>query len=342
MRIVFYVGYQSKDLDPTTVSGIGGTEIALRTIAKEMVKFGHQVIVSGQVQNLGLVNGVEWIHTDQLHERYFNQIDVIVSASYIHFMVEFENYNAKKVLWAHNTHHHPWFRGEMLPNADELTHQVDMTVCLTQWHADQWANKYNIPQDKITIIGNGIDTSTFIGQPEKIKNKFIWSSAPERGLAQLLEYWPTIKKGVPSASLDIYYPDYARVQIREFERLISRLDGVNVMGTRTQAILHDAMLRADYWCYMTDYEETYCITALEMQYANVLPIVTRKAALNETVHGGIINNDNSETNWLNAIQTIYDLGSELKQKVLDANHNWAKCQTWDQRSYDWKNMLESL
>lgn len=343
MNVLFYIGYQANPLSPSSNQGIGGTEVALRTLAKEMTAFGYKVVVSGYVEDLGLVDGVEWISTERVHQKYFNQFDVIVSASYIHFMVEFENYTrAKKIFWAHNTHHHPWFRGEVLPNADELTRQVDLTVCLTNWHANVWVNQYDVDPSKIRVIGNGIKTSTFLGQPLKNKGQFIWSSAPERGLSDLLVHWPEIKKAMSQASLKIYFPDYAKDQVESLMPIIFALDDVEVMGTVDQETLHSAMLKSDYWCYMTDYEETYCITALEMQYANVLPITTMKAALAETVHGGIILPDNSETNWKKAIQSLKSLGSELKEKALDFNYNWAKRQTWTQRSYDWKNIFEEV
>lgn len=343
MNILFYIGYQANLLSPSSIQGIGGTEVALRTLAKEMTAFGYKVVVSGHVEDLGLVDGVEWISTERVHQKYFNQFDVIVSASYIHFMVEFENYTrAKKIFWAHNTHHHPWFRGEELPNADELTRQVDLTVCLTNWHAQVWAKQYGVDLSKIKVIGNGIKTSSFLGQPLKNKGQFIWSSAPERGLSDLLFHWPQIKKALSHASLKIYFPDYAKSQVESLMPIISALDDVEVIGTVDQETLHNAMLKSDYWCYITDYEETYCITALEMQYANVLPITTMKAALMETVHGGIILPDNSETNWKKAVQSLKSLGSELKEKTLGFNHSWAKRQTWTQRSYDWKNIFEEV
>ena len=101
------------------------------------------------------------------------------------------------------------------------------------------------------------------------------------------------------------------------------------------------MLRSEYWCYITDYEETYCITALEMQYAKVLPIVTNIAALGETVNSGIIL-DRHETNWEQVVQILETLGSELKNKAIEDAFQWAKKQTWNTRSYDWKSILESI
>jgi len=101
------------------------------------------------------------------------------------------------------------------------------------------------------------------------------------------------------------------------------------------------MLKAEYWCYVTDYEETYCITALEMQYAKVLPIVTKVAALTETVNSGILL-ERSETNWDDVIQILGTLGEELKTKSIEAAFQWAKKQTWEVRSYELKKLLNSV
>ena len=78
-----------------------------------------------------------------------------------------------------------------------------------------------------------------------------------------------------------------------------------------------------------------------MQYAKVLPIVTKTAALSETVNSGIIL-DRSETNWNQIVQILNSLGSELKNKSIEDAYQWAKQQTWNVRSYDWKTLLESL
>lgn len=338
MKLLIYAGYQSRKFDSNTTRGLGGTEIAIIKLAKEMVKFGYKVVVSGEVHSSGLIDGVEWISTNDLHKKYFDQFDFIVSASYIHFLKEFKGYNAKKIFWAHNTHHHPWFNGEELLDADELIQQVDHTICLTNWHKHQWSKAYNIPLNKITIIGNGIDPLSFIGTPSKIKGKFIYSSAHERGLQELLNNWHKIKTVLPYATLDVFSPGYSQIS-KEYK--FHEYAGVVNHGTVDQEVLHDAMLRAEYWCYITDYEETYCITALEMQYAKVLPIVTKVAALTETVNSGILLERN-ETNWDQVVQILDTLGNELKTKSIEDAYQWAKCQTWNIRSYDWKLLLESI
>ena len=345
MKILIYVGYQAVDFNPDTLKtiGLGGTEIACLNIANELIKFGHEVVVSGGVIP-GHFNRVEWIPTKQCHEKYFNQFDVIISASYIHFALEFEGYHkAKTIFWAHNTDFHSWWRGNEIEDAVELLNsdKIDQVVCLTEWHKNQWQAKYGT--SGIEVIGNGITPSSFIGRPEKIKNRFIFSSAPERGLIDLLENWSKILQIKPDATLEVFCPAYAIDDIDNSSKVKELLEqtGIILRGSVSQQDLHTAMLKAEYWPYLTSYEETYCITALEMQYAKVLPIVTTVAALNETVDSGI-KLIQDETNWDVAVQILNTLGTELKAKTIDSAYQWSKMQTWSERSYDWNNLLNKI
>ena len=345
MNILIYVGYQPIHFNPDNLkeTGLGGTEIACIKLAAELKKFGHKVIVSGDVV-AGEFDGIEWLPTHECHQKYFNQFHAIIAASYIHVALEFESYSrAKTIFWAHNTDFHPWWKGEVIDNVVELLNsdKIDRVVCLTQWHRDQWHAKYGT--NKIEVIGNGIDTSSFIGRPAKIKNRFIWSSAPERGLLDLLKNWQHILQVKPGATLEVFSPSYSIDQLDNSSEIKELLEqtGIILRGNKSQTELHDAMLRSEYWLYITDYEETYCITALEMQYAGVLPIVTEVAALKETVNSGI-KLARSETNWIEAIQLLNELSSELKAKSISEAHSWAKMQTWTERSYDWNNLLNEI
>jgi glycosyltransferase involved in cell wall biosynthesis len=340
MRILFYTGYFKKSWNANNQIGIGGSEVAVVKIAEALTRFGWKVVVSGNVIE-EKINGVEWLPTEKLHQKYFDQFDVIVGISYIHFVLEFEDYeNAKKLFWIHNTDYHPWFRGVEIDDSETLlgSNDIDGFICLTNWHKEQWSQKYSLDPSRFHVIGNGIDTSSFIGHPRRVKNRFIWSSAPERGLNDLLDNWNNIREALPGASLHIYSPGYSVATIERFGR--EGLEGVEFMGTATQEELHYAMLQAEYWLYLTSYEETYCITALEMQYAGVVPITTPVAALAETVNSGIILPDNKQK-WNEFIKIINSNSRSLNRIVTKSNKIFAKTKTWDQRAYEWKNIISS-
>ena len=118
-----------------------------------------------------------------------------------------------------------------------------------------------------------------------------------------------------------------------------RSHGVALHGNVSQEALHKAMLEAEYWPYLTQYEETYCITALEMQYAKVLPITTQVAALKETVHSGI-KLDYNETVFHLAIELLKRTSSELKAKSVAQSYEWAKRQSWQVRALEWHKLVK--
>ena len=352
MKILFWTGYQKDPWDGNTTSGIAGSEIAVIKIAEELVNFGYNIVVSGGVSHSGKINGVDYCNVEHIHEDHFNTFDIIVGTSYAHVSIEFEQYHkAKKIFWAHNTEAHHWHKGADLGSAvvqnilAQDSNIIDATVTLTRWHAKKWSDNYKWLKENQAKIGNGIDKSTFVGRPNKIINSFIWSSALDRGIIELLLNWHKIKAILPDATLNVYWPKYSSEydQIHHINDNKSKYNemGVTFHGPVDHATLHRAMLKSEYWCYLTSYEETYCITALEMQYAKVLPIVTKVAALTETVHSGIILED-KETKWDSLIETLRQMSPSLKKFAADKAHEWAKKQTWTERSYVWKELFDQL
>ena len=348
MKILFYTGYQKKPWDGNTTSGLAGSEIAVIKLAEELVNFGYKVVVSGDVSHSGKIRGVDYCHLSKIHEDHFDTFDIIVGTSYIHFVLEFKEYNAKKIFWQHNTECHHWYKGELIPSENVQDFMswrydyLDATVVLTHWHAWKHQDNYDWLKENTAKIGNGIDKSTFIGHPIKKINSFIWSSAIDRGLIELLQNWPKIKDVLSDATLNVYWPAYSSEfeqmdWINEHKEILESI-GVTFHGPVDQETLHRAMLESDFWCYLTSYEETYCITALEMQYAKVLPIVTKVAALKETVHSGIILEDD-ETKWDKLIETLKEMSPSLKNFAKQKAHQWASKQTWNERAYMWKDLF---
>lgn len=352
MKVLIYTGYQKTPWDGNTESGLAGSEIAVIKLAEEFVNFGYKVVVSGDVLHSGKIRGVEYCNLANIHQLHFNTFDIILGSSYAHFALEFKEYSkAKKIFWAHNTECHHWYKGELIDpelvqNILSYSHDyIDATVVLTYWHSWKWGDNYAWLKEKQAKIGNGIDKSTFIGHPKKKINSFIWSSAIDRDLIDLLKNWPRIKEALPDATLNVYWPvysnEYSQMKwINEHKEVLESI-GVTFHGPVDQKTLHRAMLESDMWCYLTGYEETYCITALEMQYAKVLPIVTKVAALKETVHSGIIL-DNDETKWDKLIETLKKMSPSLKSFAKEKAYQWASKQTWNERAYVWKELFEGL
>jgi len=131
MRLLFYVGYQSEPFNKSLVEsglGLGGSEIAVSYIAHELVNWGYQVSVAGAVkpEHYG---GVRWLETETLHRDYKDQFDIIIAVNYIHAAVEFKDWHARKIFWAHNTDYHPWYQGQALEDSQQYLDWFDLFIC---------------------------------------------------------------------------------------------------------------------------------------------------------------------------------------------------------------------
>ena len=321
MRIVIYTGYHTNPWDPNNINntGLGGTEQSVLYLAKYLVaKYHYKVWVVGTV-NPGDYEGVHYRNTSQFKSEV-EWVDTIIGVSYINYLKEFEDFNYKNSLfWVHNTDYYPWWNGEEIPNHRELLSHPKLTniICLTYWHKYNWIEQFPETKDKILVIPNGIDYKSFVNifpqpkmvdgklfssspffLPKKNQDQFIYSSHPERGLNKVLEDWPLIKENIPEATLKICTPEYGLKYFKEnFLPLILNLEDVEFLGTLPQQELYQLMAKSQYWYYPSSYEETFCITALEMLGHKVTPITWEWGGLKETLKGFNAQNFEEEINW---------------------------------------------
>ena len=330
MKVLIYLGYQQKNLeyqDFIDGNSIGGTEITSLKLAEELAKSGYETFLGGQIRP-GYNNGVEWLDLNGCATKHF---DVAISASYLHFV---DTIDAKfKYFWFHNTDYYKWFNGEEVYHENRLNDEtINGIITLTEWHKKVIQEKYNINKP-IHVIGNAIDRKTFNESLNKIRDSFIYSSAADRGLYRLLSIWPKVRREVPTATLNVFCPGYSQPDVQEWP------EGVTYHGTVSQKELHDWQMKSEYWLHPTEYEETYCITAVEMQYAKVIPITTNQSALSEIVSNRGVMFDKIETDdmYVSIIKGIRK--SSYKEALKNKAHNWAKQQSWNVRILDWIKLI---
>lgn len=356
MKILFWIGYTSYTWDGNTKTGLGGTEIAVINIAEGLARYGYEVTVSGTVNN-STINGVEWIDINNFTEKYSklpNHFDTLVGVNYINFIKytkDAEQHNAFKIFWMHNTDYYDYYQGGSLENPAELMNEVNVLFAPSAFaiRAITPGIVHDGYSGAIKTMPNGINLDSFKANVQKVPGKFIWSSAVDRGLAELLDYWPKIKEAMPGATLDVYYPKYSDPHSEEWYNMHGVLDkfeatkdlGVTEIGSVSQSELHIAMQKATYWMYLTQYEETFCITALEMMAAGVLPVCSDKAALSEVVQDGvIIPSSDYETMFNMAIKTLGAINVDIKRKSIQAAKERVKLFTWDNAASKWFDFLQ--
>ena len=368
MRLLFWTGYRFEKWNGATETGLGGTETAVIEITKGLTKYGYEVVVAGELYNSNdKIDGVSWYYIDDFIKEFKDKpsdyFDAVIGINYIHFLEYMKDAGLDpkyKAFWMHNTDYEPYYKFELLDDYNKIWNEIQTIITPSNWSAQKILNTCIADVVKETRLDwkgivqscpNGIDPERHNFNVTKDPNKFIWTSAVDRGLIELLENWHKIKAVKPEATLDIYYPRYAdpRGPKKSWNNYRGVLDlmeklkplGVSDMGSVSQDELYAAMAKATYWLYLTHYEETFCTTALEMQMSNVLCITSDVAALDFVVESGIkIPKASYETMFNQAVQIIDKLDPGLKNKALKEAKERAKLFTWSNAVDAWNETIK--
>jgi len=162
-------------------------------------------------------------------------------------------------------------------------------VCQTEWHKNLFLSMYPQLKDKVNIINNGIDTKLFTplvnSNNKKVTDRFIYTSCSERGLSRLLELWPQITDNLPNAEL--YISSYNQFPSNDEEiklqNIINSFSNIKHVGKMNKTELYNLMSTAEYWLYPTNFNETSCITSMEMLMSEVICLYYPVAVLNNTL-----------------------------------------------------------
>jgi hypothetical protein len=202
---------------------------------------------------------------------------------------------------------------------------------------------YAFPQEKLKIIGNAIETKYWEHDIKKIKNRFIWTSNPVRGLKELVSYFHEIHAKYPDAELYVYRG------LEEFtdKTIIDEMQKypyIHFKGKLENKDLIPEFMKAEFWLYPTTWAETYCISALEAQLSGCVCITTRLAALTDTIGDrGILVDKQPYTpeykkEMLDALYKIMD-DPKLKEEYSAKGKKWAMEQNWKNRTQEWLNLF---
>tara|TARA_R100000231_G_scaffold132753_1_gene105374 strand:+ start:1043 stop:1984 length:942 start_codon:yes stop_codon:yes gene_type:complete len=194
------------------------------------------------------------------------------------------------ILWLKNSYDQPnlqpWFQNK------ENHHKYDWYVFNSHWSFEKYRYFFKIPEDKCTVIKNGIDYEELKIKTDfspKKKLKMCYISTPWRGLEVVLAAMEKIKD--PDITLDVYSStkiygsSFYEKNDKSYEPLWEKaknLPNVNYMGYCDHKELVAKLKEYDVNCFPSIWEETFCISAMESLAAGQLLITTDLGALPET------------------------------------------------------------
>ena len=207
---------------------------------------------------------------------------------------------------------------------------VDKVVLISPTHHEYFSQVYGITDG--IVIDLPVRVWEYEGKNiEKIKNRFIFTSVPARGLNIMLEIWPRIKKEIPDASL-VITSDYRLWNCgrgnEQFMMKALGLDGITYLSAIPRPRLVEEQLKAEIHMYPTDYQELFCIAVAESQVAGVYPITSDAGALVTTNMGTTIPGDPNKVKdeyvrqSVAMLDNIHSVGLRVKELQLRAKERF--------------------
>ena len=354
-KILLYTGYLKDKWNYTysLTNPVGGSETAAISLAKNLPKI-YEIYIGGDVLEEKLDN-ITFVNSDNLHKLLENNaFHTIIVSRYVNFFDFYKCvYTHQIYIWAHDIHLISY--GTYNNVNDILTIHYDKIngcVCQTEWHKNLYTQSYNALNGKINIINNGIDTSMFETANTnttitKVKNRFIYSSCPERGLERLLELWPEISKKLENAELYVCtYNNFPRTDSHNYEKdmkvkkMMERHENVKYMGKLIKPNLYLLMSTCEYWFYPTNFNETSCITAMEMLMSEVICIYYPMGGLVNTMSDyGIQVNESDEIETFVELSKSTPFAENRKKEIRQRGKEYAMSCDWKYRCKMWEDLL---
>jgi glycosyltransferase involved in cell wall biosynthesis len=273
--------------------GVGGVETTYLELPKMLAARGHTVYVFCRTERAHLSDGVIFAPWQTMGAYEDLRPDVLVTSRWFEPLHREAFKAAKKVIWLQDAH----FADPDWPGTYEV---ADLVVCSSQWHRDYIAQRLGeaVQAAKIHIIPLGIRKAMFAGLPEKIAGRVIYSSNPDRGLGILAQMWPDLCRQRPDLTLRIAYGweglrtwgegaewqahcDRTEAEIRG---LFGEWENVTFTGRLKKADLYRELAQAQLCLYPNNFQETFCLTALECQAAGTPMVTTAMGALVTTLN----------------------------------------------------------
>jgi glycosyltransferase involved in cell wall biosynthesis len=330
--VVFFCSSAFEDWGPESlVNGCGGSEEAVIQLSKELVKLGWEVTVFNNCIKEQVKNGVNWVRFERFNPR--DIFNVLISWRHNSFLDP--KIASKKFIDMHD-----------VPTELRLYPEKDMKdvkiMVKSQYHRTTFPTIKN--DDIFVQIPNGIDTAQF-ENPEKTKNNLVWTSSYDRGLENLLKMWPTIRKEVPDATLDVYYgfelydtttwgANKAGQQWKQYMLKLLDQEGVTDYGRVGTDVVAEAYKKADIWAYPTQFPEIDCITATKAMAAKCVPITTDFAVMKERNQGVMVEGD------INTPEVFEKFQSELIALLKDENKKEEIRAKLDVTNYSWSEVAK--
>jgi GT2 family glycosyltransferase len=373
-RIAIYTGPAWEPWNKEKVDqGMAGSETWASYLAREFVKKGYRCIIYNDLlvddKTKPVFDRVKdqdgKIYGDVIYRDYrmlqedikYDIIDYFISSRTLEPLKN-NVHSVRNYVMIHDI----WLSPDK--NYDIMSWRIQKYGYLSEWHKNFLRMHHGMPEDKMFLTANGVDTSLYadVDSYEK-KNRSVYSSSPDRGLFQLLKMLPSIREAVPDFELVVTYGFYnwessARARgdtdslafIEEIKSLMKQ-DGVVNRGRVSKKELADLQKGSKVLLYPTWFSETFFIGCLDAGFSKNAVLTTDFAGISTTLKDsgvmlppdGLSRRGEYPASYTNrfveeAIRLLTD--EPYRKEWADKAYRNAQKYTWDKIADRWIEIFE--
>lgn len=257
--------------------GVGGSEASLIFLAQELAKRGWIVDVFNSTKVEGNFSGVNYYNVESFDYNDFSDVFVLFRNS----MYGLPIVNAGvKFFWSCDQKTTSDWEEQIIPYVEKI-------IAISPYHANYLNTHYPINKDQIITLDIGINGEEYAQREDKIPGKLIFCSVPRRGLENLLPIYRRIKEKVPYASLYIT-SDYTLWGQKDplnldYKEMFKGVPDVHFLGKVSREELVHHQKTAEILAYPGNYDENFCVSAMECIAAGAIPVATNIGAMLSTI-----------------------------------------------------------
>lgn len=293
--IVYYCGQTTEWTPEILKKGIGGSEEAVINLTKQWAKAGYNVTVYNTCGQGGNFDGV--LYKPWYTFNYRDKQDIFIAWRSLK-VLDYE-VNADKI---YVDIHDVIKPGEF---TEKRLQKINKVFLKSEAHRELFPN---VPDDKIVIVPNGMDTSLFKAEKKRDPYLIINTSSPDRALSALVRIFPKIKAKEPRAKMkwaygfDIFDLMYSKDREKQAwkKAMLRKMEkaGVENLGKISHKEVADLTLSAGVMLYPTHFMEIDCVSARKAQLGGAHVVCSDFGALKTTVkYGYKIPSPYTKDNW---------------------------------------------
>ncbi len=283
---------------------LGGSESSLLLLSQGLSELGHSsIILNRATVDLPQHSHNRVLHSVSILPQVLPDTECIITNR--SFVPDILHSNIPLVYYAHDAYDQIHMVGWMLDK--KFVDRVNLVLCVSEWQRQTFHKYFNMPLDKMVVVGNSIDDGMYYGYTERDPNKLIFASIPFKGLEVLPDLFRDICVSTRNdelslavySSMELYAQEEKNQEYMEPFSKLAKMKNVTLNRPVSMKELSYQLMTSSLYIHPNTYHETFGMNLVQAQAAGCIPITTDNGAVNEVIKNG-------ETGVITKGKTILD------------------------------------